>query len=203
MAAAHHRLNYIHPFPDGNSWVSRLKSHAMALQAGIGAYGLWSVSRSLARGLESRDDYPRMMDYADAPRQGDLDGRGNLSLKALNEFAAWFLNVCIDQVTFMEGLFALDTLASRLKNYVDQRAFRVEAFTILEYVLLHGELARGEVDRVRTNRPSRPRRSCERRSRARSSSFARRRSASKKMRWRFSKPRNGRRATGCSPRARS
>lgn len=37
MAAAHHRLNYIHPFVDGNGRVSRLMSHAMALQAGIGA----------------------------------------------------------------------------------------------------------------------------------------------------------------------
>ena len=45
MAAAHHRLNYIHPFPDGNGRVSRLMSHAMALKAGIGAHGLWSVSR--------------------------------------------------------------------------------------------------------------------------------------------------------------
>ena len=105
MAAAHHRLNYIHPFPDGNGRVSRLMSHAMALQAGIGAHGLWSVSRGLARGLESRSDYPRMMDYADTPRQGDWDGRGNLSLKALHEFVAWFLKVGIDQVTFMEGLF--------------------------------------------------------------------------------------------------
>ena len=43
MAAAHHRLNYIHPFPDGNGRVSRLMSHAMALKAGIGAQGLWSV----------------------------------------------------------------------------------------------------------------------------------------------------------------
>ena len=148
MAAAHHRLNYIHPFPDGNGRVSRLMSHAMALQAGIGAHGLWSVSRGLARGLESRSDYPRMMDYADTPRQGDLDGRGNLSLKALNDFAAWFLNVCIDQVTFMEGLFALDTLTSRLKAYVDQQAFRAEAFTVLESALLRGELARGDADRI-------------------------------------------------------
>jgi Fic family protein len=31
MAAAHHRLNYIHPFPDGNGRVSRLMSHAMAM----------------------------------------------------------------------------------------------------------------------------------------------------------------------------
>jgi len=68
MAAAHHGLNYIHPFLDGNGRVSRLISHAMALRAGVGAHSLWSVSRGLARGLESRDDYKRMMDHADMPR---------------------------------------------------------------------------------------------------------------------------------------
>jgi Fic family protein len=31
IASAHHRLNYIHPFPDGNGRVSRLISYAMAL----------------------------------------------------------------------------------------------------------------------------------------------------------------------------
>lgn len=86
LATAHHRLNYIHPFPDGNGRVSRLMSHAMGLSAGIGAGGLWSVSRGLARGLQSRHEYKQMMDYADSPRQGDLDGRGNLSQKALVEF---------------------------------------------------------------------------------------------------------------------
>ena len=40
IASAHHRLNFIHPFPDGNGRVSRLMSHAMALGAGIGAGGL-------------------------------------------------------------------------------------------------------------------------------------------------------------------
>src|SRR6266404_4913890 len=112
MASAHHRFNYIHPFPDGNGRVSRLMSHAMAAVAGIGARGLWSVSRGLARGLESRTDYKRMMDYADTPRQGDLDGRGNLSQKALQEFVLWFLRVCLDQVTFMSGLCELDRLSS-------------------------------------------------------------------------------------------
>jgi Fic family protein len=107
IAAAHHRLNFIHPFPDGNGRVSRLMSHAMGLSAGIGAHGLWSVSRGLARGLESRGEYKRMMDYADTPRQGDLDGRGNLSQRALNDFVLWFLRVCQDQVTFMSGLFDL------------------------------------------------------------------------------------------------
>src|SRR5208337_4016643 len=103
MAAAHHRLNYIHPFLDGNGRVSRLMSHAMALEAGIGAHGLWSVSRGLARGLTSRGDYKRMMDHADMRRQGDLDGRGNLSRRTLNEFIAWFLKLCLDQVSFMSS----------------------------------------------------------------------------------------------------
>ena len=40
IAAAHHRFNYVHPFPDGNGRVSRLMSHAMASVAGIGALAL-------------------------------------------------------------------------------------------------------------------------------------------------------------------
>lgn len=148
IAAAHHRLNFIHPFLDGNGRVGRLMSHAMALSAGIGAHGLWSVSRGLARGLESRGDYKRMMDYADSPRQGDLDGRGNLSRRALAEFTEWFLKVCLDQVTFMTGLFALDTLTARLKAYVERRDLKPEAFSLLEQVLQRGELPRGEAARV-------------------------------------------------------
>ncbi|MDA8253199.1 MAG: Fic family protein [Rhodospirillales bacterium] len=148
MAAAHHRLNYIHPFLDGNGRVSRLMTHAMALQAGIGAHGLWSVSRGLARGLESRSDYKRMMDHADMPRQGDLDGRGNLSRRALADFTAWFLRVCLDQVTFMSGLFALDTLVGRLRLYIDRRDLKPEAFALLEQTLQRGELPRGEAARI-------------------------------------------------------
>jgi len=91
MSSAHHRFNYIHPFADGNGRVSRLMSHAMGLSAGIGAHGLWSISRGLARGMESRSEYKAKMDYADTPRQGDLDGRGNLSEKALIDFVTWFL----------------------------------------------------------------------------------------------------------------
>ena len=97
IASAHHRFNYIHPFPDGNGRVSRLMSHAMGLQAGIGAHGLWSVSRGLARGLESRAEYKRMLDAADTPRQGDLDGRGNLSLHALTQFTQWFLKEALNK----------------------------------------------------------------------------------------------------------
>ncbi len=148
MAAAHHRLNFIHPFLDGNGRVSRLMSHAMGLQAGIGAHGLWSVSRGLARGLESRREYKLMMDLADTPRQGDLDGRGNLSARALQEFCAWFLKVCLDQVRFMGRLFALDALMPRLRLYAERRQWRPEAALLLERAMQQGEVPRGEASAI-------------------------------------------------------
>jgi Fic family protein len=149
IPAAHHRFNYIHPFPDGNGRVSRLMSHAMAHIAGIGAHGLWSISRGLARGLESRGEYKRMMDHADMPRQGDLDGRGNLSQRALTDFILWFLRVCLDQVTFMSGLFEIDTLARRLRAYVDRHEkLKPEAARLLEEALIRGQFERGDVERI-------------------------------------------------------
>jgi Fic family protein len=155
IPAAHHRMNYIHPFPDGNGRVSRLMSHAMAHSAGIGAHGLWSISRGLARGLKSRREYPQKMDHADMPRQGDLDGRGNLSQRALVEFIEWFLQVCLDQITFMSGLFELDTLARRLRAYVERsETLKPEAARLLEEALIRGEFERGEVPRI-TGMPER------------------------------------------------
>jgi hypothetical protein len=149
IPAAHHRFNYIHPFPDGNGRVSRLMSHAMAHRAGIAAHGLWSISRGLARGLESRGEYKRMMDHADMPRQGDLDGRGNLSQYALSDFVSWFLRVCLDQVTFMSGLFQIDTLARRLRRYVEHNdSLKPEAARLLEETLIRGEIERGDVPRI-------------------------------------------------------
>jgi Fic family protein len=149
IPAAHHRLNYIHPFADGNGRVSRLMSHAMAQMAGIGAYGLWSVSRGLARGLESRTDYKRMMDHADLPRQGDIDGRGNLSQRALIEFTVWFLKVCLDQITFMSGLFEISTLQRRLETYVEKSdTLKPEAARLLDEALIRGEFERGEAPRI-------------------------------------------------------
>jgi Fic family protein len=149
IAAAHHRFNYIHPFPDGNGRVSRLMSHAMALQAGIGAHGLWSISRGLARGLESRQEYMAQMDAADAPRRGDLDGRGNLSHRALVEFTLWFLNVCLDQVRFMSELFDLDRLGTRLTRLVERSdTLKPESAWLLQEALIRGQFERGEAARI-------------------------------------------------------
>lgn len=149
MAAAHHRFNFIHPFPDGNGRVSRLMSHAFAHAAGIGAQGLWSLSRGLARGLESRTEYKTMMDHADMSRQGDYDGRGNLSEKALITFVTWFLKVCLDQVSFMSGLFELDRLAARLNVYVERSdILKPQATPLLQQTLVLGEIDRGDVSAI-------------------------------------------------------
>jgi Fic family protein len=149
MAAAHHRFNFIHPFPDGNGRVSRLMSHAMGLASGIGAHGLWSVSRGLARGLESRSDYKRMMDHADMPRQGDLDGRGNLSQRALADFVLWYLRVCHDQVTYMSSLFELGALGQRMHAFVAQMpSLKFEAALLLDEAVIRGEIARGDAARI-------------------------------------------------------
>ena len=150
IAIAHHRFQFIHPFLDGNGRVSRLMSHAMALNAGIGAHGLWSISRGLARGLEDRSDYMRMMNRADAPRENDTDGRGNLSTRALIEFVTWFLRVALDQIRFMRKIFDLDALSLRLEEYVarDLRIRSDSAGRVVSEIFRRGTISRGEVTRL-------------------------------------------------------
>ena len=124
-------------------------SHAMALKAGIGAHGLWSVSRGLARGLDSRREYKTWMDRADTPRQGDPDGRGNLSRSALVDFTLWFLKVCLDQVTFMGELFDLDNLDARLARHVERSdTLKPQAARLLREALVRGRIDRGEASRI-------------------------------------------------------
>ena len=148
IATAHHRLAYIHPFLDGNGRVSRLMSHAMCLQAGIGVSGLWSISRGLARGLNGPNDYKTMMAIADRPRQGDYDGRGNLSLRELIGFVDWFLKISIDQIDFMSSLFELSQLKKRLELYVKIKELKPESIHILNAALSNGEVARGDAERL-------------------------------------------------------
>jgi len=93
------------------------------------------------------------------PRQGDLDGRGNLSQRALVDFTLWFLHICVDQVTFMASLFELDTLARRLATYVERsETLKPQAARLLQEALIRGEFDRGDVPRItgspeRTARP--------------------------------------------------
>ncbi|MCC6210430.1 MAG: Fic family protein [Burkholderiales bacterium] len=145
LACAHHRLAWVHPFRDGNGRVMRLQSQAALLRQGAGS-GLWAVSRGLARSVKTY--YARLAD-ADQPREGDLDGRGNLSEKGLAAFAKYFLDTCLDQVTFMSELLQLKDLRPRMRAYLKLLAeaegdIRVEAEPALYHVFLAGSVRRGE-----------------------------------------------------------
>jgi Fic family protein len=149
IPAAHHRLNYIHPFRDGNGRVSRLMSHAMMLRAGLGAGGLWSISRGLARGLNDLTQYKVMMNNADTPRQGDFDGRGNLSARALRDFTVWFFRVSIDQLDYMSGQFEFESLSHRLRTVVEQNdELPDQSVPLLQTALRQGEVERGDAARI-------------------------------------------------------
>lgn len=147
-AAAHHRLMWMHPFLDGNGRVGRLVSHAMLLDA-LDTGAVWSVARGLARNLA---EYKRHLADCDQARRNDLDGRGNLSEEALAEFTRFFLSVCIDQVTFMEGLVQPERLRARILMWAEEEtrvgALPPKAGSILEAVLYRGELPRGDADAV-------------------------------------------------------
>lgn len=144
-AAAHHRLLWIHPFIDGNGRVARLMSYAM-LRDALDTGGIWSIARGLA---QQESQYKRQLIACDQPRRGDLDGRGNRSEAALTEFTEFFLQTCIDQVTFMEQLVQPNKLRERIRIWVEEEV-RMEGLppqsgNVLEAVLYRGELPRGEV----------------------------------------------------------
>jgi Fic family protein len=85
--ASHHRLMWIHPFLDGNGRVARLYTDACFCRLPLPGYGLWNVSRGLAR---RRDEYMAALTSADAPRRNDYDGRGSLSNDELARFCYCF-----------------------------------------------------------------------------------------------------------------
>lgn len=156
-AAAHHRLMWIHPFLDGNGRVARLFTEAYLLKISIEGFGLWSISRGLARKSTA---YKAALSLADGPRRNDLDGRGTLTNRGLTDFCRFFLEVCLDQVDYMGSLLQLDGLIDRIHGYINLRnnniapgsegasPMRVEAVRMLQEVLLHGETARGAVMRA-------------------------------------------------------
>jgi Fic family protein len=144
-AAAHHRLLWIHPFLDGNGRVARLMSQATLLDA-LDTGAVWSISRGLARAVTTYKDH---LANCDLPRRNDLDGRGNLSEEALANFTRFFLESCLDQVSFMESLMDPSRLRARIQLWVEEEvragALPSRSDAIIDAILYRGELPRGEV----------------------------------------------------------
>jgi len=145
VGAVHHRFLWIHPFLDGNGRVARLMSHALFKRLGIGA-SLWSVARGLARD-EAR--YKALLAQCDGPREGDLDGRGNLTQRGLIEFCKFFLDQSLDQIRFMSGLLEHSTLLTRMEIHVEEeiRAKRLlrSSFAVLREAVIDGEVERSKI----------------------------------------------------------
>lgn len=158
VAAAHHRLMWIHPFLDGNGRVARLFTDAFFYRSGFAGYGLWNVSR----GLALRKLYKQFLAAADEHRDNDFDGRGNLSNRTLVEFCRFFLETCLDQAEFMNSMLRLGDFHRRLENYVERRNAgyilneRREKYAllpsrtaaVLKEVADRGELERGEIYKI-------------------------------------------------------
>lgn len=148
LAAAHHRLVWIHPFGDGNGRVTRLQSQAAMIRLGVDGGGLWTLSRGLAR---KRDEFQKFLERADRGRLNDYDGRGNLSDQHLAEFCQFFLSSILDQMDFMLRLIKPSELRERIGVYVaiqlihlDQR-MRERLTRLLCELCCRDELPRGEV----------------------------------------------------------
>jgi Fic family protein len=145
---AHHRLVYIHPFADGNGRVTRLMSYA-TLRRTLDTAGLWSVARGLAR---RKDEYMGHLAACDQIRRGDRDGRGHLGEAALSAFTRFFLEVCIDQVSFMEGLMQPAAFRDRIMKWAEEQVgfgtIPSRGPRVLDAVLFKGSLPRAQVAEV-------------------------------------------------------
>jgi Fic family protein len=145
---AHHRLVYIHPFGDGNGRVTRLMSYA-TLRRTLDTAGLWSVARGLAR---RKDEYMDHLEECDQIRRGDRDGRGHLGEAALSSFAKFFLEICIDQVNFMEGLMQPAAFRDRIMRWAEEQVgfgtIPSKGSRVLDAILFKGSLPRNEVAEV-------------------------------------------------------
>ena len=147
VAASHHRLAWIHPFRDGNGRVARLHTHLALGHLGL-TNGLWSPLRGFARTQEA---YYARLAAADEHRAGDLDGRGNLSERALCDWIGYVLGHCLEQVRFMAALLGLETMKDRIaaclgfEENVVRQGVRTEALRALHYLFaIQGELERAD-----------------------------------------------------------
>ncbi len=153
-AASHHRLLWIHPFLEGNGRVARLFTDAYLTCSGLEGYGLWTLSRGLAR---KESAYKEFLSTADSKRKGDYDGRGALSEDGLRRFCFFILETALDQATFMDNLLSLEAAVQNIELYCRLRSegymsgkkpLPKESSKILTHTFIYGRLPKGEVEHL-------------------------------------------------------
>jgi Fic family protein len=148
--AAHHRFMYIHPFLDGNGRVGRLMTDGMLNQIFPETYGLWSLSRGLAR---QSDAYKNWLARADQIRQGAMDGRGQRTEQGLIEFIGFMLDTAKDQIDYTKSILNLTHLHQHLKHAIalsqDPSLFGYtvpkEMIKLIPILLVDGEIRKAEL----------------------------------------------------------
>ena len=150
IMAAHHRFSWIHPFIDGNGRVGRLLTDAALKAVGLESYGAWCLSRGLAR---SPAQYKALLANADAPRQGDYDGKGALTEKGLAGVCEYLLDQALDQVGYISELLDLPKMRQRIETYVvarnDDRVAGISApLKSTAALILNTAFQQGEIDRA-------------------------------------------------------
>lgn len=129
---------------------------------GLEGYGLWNLSRGLARNV---DEYKKALSIADEPYRGSYDdGRGNLSLKALKQFLDFMLDTALDQIKYMSSVIKIDLIAKRMSNYVEFsqknmyeniKPLPKHSQKIFESLLIYGEIPRNSVkDILNVSKPT-------------------------------------------------
>lgn len=151
--SSHHRILYAHPFLDGNGRVARLFLDAALSDMNLEGYGLWNISRGLARDSKQ---YSENLKHADRIKQGMTDGRGVLSSRSLGYYIKYMLEVALDQIEFMKENIKMNTLGKRIENYIKMSQvgmYSIEPLPkyselVFKELLIHGEISRGSVEVV-------------------------------------------------------
>ena len=149
VSASHHRLSWLHPFRDGNGRVVRLFSGLYLALMGINRSNLWSLSRGFSR---AKQWYMTNLRSADSPNRD----HSAFDQDFFADYCHFFLEVCLDQITFMDEILGLQRIDARIDAYIKDRDKKRGALhpldpragKLLKALFLQGSIPRAAVRSV-------------------------------------------------------